>query len=60
MSKIYKLTICYNEETDEVEYIEEAVDNDNGNIVSIGEHRLKDYFSDEDIRHMSMFEVGEA
>ena len=26
MSKIYKLTICYNEETDEVEYIEEAVD----------------------------------
>ena len=60
MSKIYKLTICYNEETDEVEYIEEAVDNDNGTIVSIGEHILKDYFSDEDIRHMSMFEVGEA
>ena len=60
MSKIYKLTICYNEETDEVENIEEAVDNSNDMIVSIGDHRLKDYFSDEDIRHMSMFEVGEA
>ena len=36
MLKLYTLTICYNEDTDEIEYIEECVDNPGNNILDIG------------------------
>ena len=60
MLKLYTLTICYNEDTDEIEYIEECVDNPGNNIVKIGEHKLADYFTKEEITDMSSVEVGEA
>ena len=60
MIKLYKLTICYNEDTDEIEYIEESVDNTRDNIVAIGDNKLRDHFTDEEIALMSEHEVGEA
>jgi len=60
MIKLYKLTICYDEDTDEIEFIEESIDNTTDNIVSIGDNKLKDYFTDEEIALMSEHEVGEA
>jgi len=60
MVKLYTLTICYNEETDEIEYIEETLDNASDNIVSIGENILKEHFSDEEIALISENEVAEA
>tara|TARA_R110002073_G_C9447577_1_gene577812 strand:+ start:1312 stop:1494 length:183 start_codon:yes stop_codon:yes gene_type:complete len=60
MVKLYTLTICYNEETDEIEYIEETLDNASDSIISIGENILKEHFSDEEIALISENEVAEA
>lgn len=60
MIKLYTLTICYNEETEEIEFIEESVNNTTDNIVSIGDNILKEYFSDEEIAMISENDIGEA
>ena len=57
---IWGRTICYNEETDEIEYIEETLDNASDSIISIGENILKEHFSDEEIALISENEVAEA
>tara|TARA_R100001244_G_scaffold51967_1_gene45137 strand:+ start:998 stop:1180 length:183 start_codon:yes stop_codon:yes gene_type:complete len=60
MVKLYKLTICYDEEKDEIEFIEETVDNDTDKIVKIGENTLDEFFTEEEIISISQAEFGEA
>tara|TARA_R110002051_G_scaffold324572_2_gene422468 strand:+ start:1337 stop:1519 length:183 start_codon:yes stop_codon:yes gene_type:complete len=60
MIKLYKLTICYDEEKDEIEFIEETLDNDTDKIVMIGENTLKDFFTEDEILSISQAEFGEA
>ena len=60
MIKLYKLTICYDEEKDEIEFIEETLDNDTDKIVMIGENALKDFFTEDEILSISQAEFGEA
>ena len=60
MVKLYKLTICYNEEKDEIEFIEETVDNNTDKIVNIGGNALTEFFTEEEILSISQAEFGEA
>ena len=60
MIKLYKLTICYDEEKDEIEFIEETLDNQTDKIVKIGDNILREYFSDDEIFEISVAEFGEA
>ena len=65
MSKrIYHLTIEFDPETEEIEYLVETVDESHGDIVTltkIGNVDLAEYFDEEDIVEiLSAYEVGEA
>ena len=65
MSKrIYHLTIEFDPETEEIEYIVETVDEAHGDIVrltKIGNVDLAEYFDEEDIMEiLSAYEIGEA
>ena len=60
MIKLYKLTICYDEEKDEIEFIEETLNNDTDKIVKIGENILDEFFTEEEILSISQAEFGEA
>ena len=48
MKKVYHLTIEYDSEKDEIEYISEEIDEGDGEIVKLIELDLNDHF-DEDI-----------
>jgi len=52
--KIYLLTIAYNEETEEVEYIEETVDTDDPtgaeDMFHYADVELADYFDEEQLK----------
>jgi hypothetical protein len=60
--KIYTLTIAYNEESEEIEYIQEHLSNEE--ILNEEEFLIEyedGYFSDEELKDMlSKGEVGEA
>tara|TARA_R110000824_G_scaffold3232_1_gene14969 strand:+ start:57 stop:269 length:213 start_codon:yes stop_codon:yes gene_type:complete len=65
MSKrIYHLTIEFDPETEEIEYIVETLDETQGDIVKltkVGNVDLAEYFDEEDILEiLSAYEVGEA
>ena len=65
MSKrIYHLTIEFDPETEEIEYIVETVDESHGDVVrlaKIGNVDLAEYFDEEDIVEiLSAYEIGEA
>ena len=62
MSKrIYHLTIEYDHETEEIEYIMESVDEDSLDIQVIGEVNLAEYFDEAVLKLIGeCYEVGEA
>ena len=60
MVKLYTLTICYNEDTDEIEYIEESLNSGIDKIVKIGENILDEHFTEDEIISISEAEFGEA
>ena len=65
MSKrVYHLTIEYDSETEEVEYIVETVEKvDDGmvQLTQIGKVDLEDHFDEEDIKQiLEAYEIGEA
>ena len=60
MIKLYKLTICYNEEKDEIEYIEETLNNTTDKSVKIGDNILEEHFTEDEIFEISEAEFGEA
>jgi|TARA_R110001583_G_scaffold80145_2_gene215576 hypothetical protein len=57
----YTLTILYNPDEDQCEYIqEEIVDDTSSKSWIIGELDLKDYFDDVDIAGLTCCEVGKS
>ena len=65
MSKrVYHLTIVYDSETDEIEYIMETIEHiDDGHIqlTQIGSVNLEEYFDKETLKQiLQCYEVGEA
>ena len=65
MSKrVYHLTIEYDKDTEEIEYIvetEEAVEEGTVQLTKIGSIDLKDHFNDEDLLAiLEAYEIGEA
>jgi hypothetical protein len=59
--KIYTLTIAYNEEKEEVEYIEEELQDDSETITERGTIILNDYFDEEGLELISgSYIIGEA
>ena len=60
--KVYTLTIAYNEETEEVEYICEEIANDKVNVtMEYGSMVLNDYFDEEGLELISgCYIIGEA
>ena len=65
MSKrVYHLTIEFDSETEEIEYIVETVekvDNDMVKLTQIGRVDLEDHFDEEDIKQiLEAYEIGEA
>ena len=65
MSKrIYHLTIEYDNETEEIDYIVETVEQVDGETVQLnqlGHHELTDYFDEEDVKAiLEAYEIGEA
>ena len=65
MSKrVYHLTIEYDNETEEIDYIVETVEQVDGETVQLtqlGHHELKDYFDEEDVKAiLEAYEIGEA
>jgi hypothetical protein len=58
--KVYHLTIAYNEKTDEIEYIQEAVDEDELKYFIDG-IEINGYFSQDDLDLLSeSYIVGES
>jgi hypothetical protein len=58
--KKYYLTIAYNEETEEIEYIEEAIESDEEVPYIVG-LELTDYFDDETLELISgSYIIGES
>ena len=65
MSKrIYHLTIEYDNETEEIDYIVETVEQVDGEpvqLTQLGHHELTDYFDEEDVKAiLEAYEIGEA
>ena len=60
--KVYTLTIAYNEDEEEVEYIsEEIADDEAGVIMEYGTIVLNDYFDEEGLELISgCYIIGEA
>jgi len=59
--KIYHLTIAYNPETEEIEYILESMEEESRDIYIIGEVNLADYFDEAVLKMIGdCYEVGEA
>jgi len=58
--KTYTLTICYNDDTDEVEYIKESVDG-TFKCLYYGDIDISEYFDEETLGYMDEFyEIGDS
>ena len=62
--KIYHLTIEYDQETEDIEYILETIDEvdiDHIQLIQIGSINLEEYFDKETLKEiLQCYEVGEA
>ncbi len=60
MLKTYTLTIMYDDEADEVEYISQEIERDN-RYFKIGDIEITDYWDEESINMISkMYDIGES
>ena len=58
--KTYSLKICYNDKTQEIEFIQEYIDGDSKNLM-YGDMIISEYFDEEGLEYMDEFyEVAET
>ena len=58
--KIYRLEICFDDSTSEIEYVRECIDGSNLSVV-VGEIDLADYFDEETLKLIEdCYEIGDS